>query len=409
MPPLIEDIGLVPYSTAKQMAKIFNKPTVARTFTADIIDGLKDAMVASNWTLNSTTRAKATISYPTGFPFFAGTVTGDCGCSAVSVIIRTLAGDFTFCPCAAGSTLSGATCNQFYLGTNPFDSLTNLATAISLKSPYIATLVLTSGGFYVIELEAKIAGPQPNYNRVIADGRFGVSSGLTVGGGYILESTASSDYTVTIGGGLGVAEEQGVQFDCLIGPSGSEGTASYYLGTSGVGSYIIAADPSAFAILDAVSALHSFACFSPQIDTAQGFTAAYAVAVIGPNNLTTQLMWEGFSSPTSVSLDGPPWTGGDIKAGPGVLCLRSYAGGIPLVGLDGRPLATAAYLFMGQGPGGTGAAVGKLWDCIVLNDFLVVGSTYQNLGRSYLVIAANDGAGGRSRGSLLFCINDNGL
>lgn len=410
--PLIDDIGAVPFSTQKQFTTVKSEPAPGSTFCGDTIEALRTALLAAGWNQLQALRPAGRIVYPFGFPATSAMGSGVVGCGASWVVITTALKSYRYSSYILGQSTSGGDCSQFPLASTPGGSLANLAMAITLTSPYTATLTLQPDGItYVIDLVAKVAGPPSNYDSVVGDGRFGIGSGAIVGGGYQFESVGSSYYQVTITGQIGVAGEQVIGFGVNLGPGGSTQTVSYFVGTNSVAEFSIAANPYSFAMFDGVNPVHSIAVLSPDISTAEGFTSAYAVAIVGPGNLTSEIMWDGNTGPTTTSLDGFPSTFGDDFDGPGVLCLRGMAG-IPLYTLDGRPLSIAAYLFMGAGPlraGHSPFVIGKLWDCAVITDAVEVGGFYTLGGRAWVCIASQNGSGSRARASLLFCINDNGL
>lgn len=397
---LIDNIGAVPFSASKAFSSVITQPK----FSAWTIEMVKDTLVSAGWTLSSSLPATTTISYPTGFPSFAGTGSGVVGCGGNALVITTATRSFRFCPYVAGQSPNGAggPCIQFALGTSPSASLTNLCGAISTTPglPYTATL--TTSPELVITLTANTAGPFSNFDTVVADGRFGTTNGTILGGGYVLASTGPSPYSFAIYGQVGV-DEQGIQFDFTMGPSGHTGICSYYLGTNGVIEYNVAANPYSFALFDGVTSLRSIASFAPDVLTSEGFTSAYCVFVVGPNGLTDRLLWQGISS---ISLDAAPITLGDSLRGPQALLLR--AGGVPAVTLNGQPLLTAAYAMMAPDYTSAPSVVGKLWDCQVVTKTLDVGGTYQTGGRNYVVIASQDGTNAYTPASLLFCVDDNG-
>lgn len=399
--PLIDDIGVVPYSAKKGSSKILSQPR----FSAAIIEALKIQLVACGWTLVDALPATATIEYPTGFPFSLGG-SGLAGCGGSAVVITTPFARFRYCPYEPGQTPVGVGCFQFPYGATGADSLANLCTAISSTSPYNAVLNLAGN---VITLTSKTLGPFSNFDGVAADGRFGVTGGTTIGGGYTLESVGTSPYSVTLTGVFGFFAQQEVGLTFSLGPSGSVGTAFYPLPTIGVLQYVIAANPYSFAIFDGVSPFNSLAAFAPCIPTSEGFTAAYCAFVVGPGNLTDRLMWGNgpADAPSTNSLDASPVTFADNRRGPGVLCLRATPG-FPAFTLNGQPVVIAAYAMLSGSYSGAPTVVGKLWDCLVLSNTMAVGGQFQTGGRTFMCIASQDGTSGNSPVSLLFCIADNG-
>ncbi len=402
--PLIDDISVVPYSTKKGVSQV--RSTGSR-FSAAIIEALKEQLVACGWNLTGSQGAVGTVSYPTGCPYTAGTGTGLVGCSGTWVAITTPFAVYRYCSYVPGQTPVGVGCFQFPLGTTPAGSLANMCTVISATSPYIATLQ-TIGGILVVVLTAKLLGPSGNFDAISADGRFGVGSENTSGGGYTLSSVGTSPYSVTMTGIFGFGTEEDVLFSFTLGPSGHTGPAAYALGTSGVSDYTIVANPYSFAIFNGTDALHSLAAFAPCIPTAEGFTGAYCVFIVGPYNLPNQLMWRGGpgDQPCTVSLDAAPITAADNRRNPQVLSLRAEV--FPSVTLNGQPLITAAYAMMSGTHAGEPTVVGKLWDCMVLTSPMQIGATLQTFGREYVCIASQPVSGGNTPSSLLFCIDDHG-
>jgi len=400
--PLIDNIGVVPYSAKKGSSKVRSQPM----FASAIIEALKTQLVACGWTLAEAIPASATIEYPLGFPFSLGG-SGLVGCGGTTVIITTPFAQFRYCPYQPGQTPVGIGCFQFALGATGIDSLANLCTVISATSPYNATLNLAGN---VITLTSKIVGPFSNFDLVSADGRFGVTGGNIDGGGYTLESVGSSPYSVNLLGtfGIGIPPPMVVQMNFTLGPSGTQGTVSYNLGI-GASEYTVVANPYSFAIFDGVDPFNSLAAFAPCVPTSEGFTEAYCAFVVGPANLTDQLMWGGGpeGQPSTNSLDASPATFADNRRGPGVLCLRATPG-FPAFTLNGQPVVIAAYAMLAASRSVEPTVVGKLWDCLVLSNTMVVGGQFETGGRTFLCIASQDGTSGKSPASLLFCIDDNG-
>lgn len=406
--PLIDNIAVVPFSAKKGVVKVDPSPT----FSADLIGATVDHLVACGWNLLSAIAASNVIEYPFGFAFAPGSSSGVQGCSGNWLVINTPGVSYRFSSFSPGWTTIAGSCIFFELGLSPAASLANLALAITATTPYNA--VLTVSPTLLITITAKVPGPGRNFDTVAGDGRYGVTSGLTAGGGYVVQSVGTSPYTVTLTGQLVGVNTQGAQFDFAIGPTTPTnlvGTVTYKLGTTGGSPYTVVANPYSFAMFDGQNIQESLAVFAPCIPTAEDFTAAYCVFVVGPGNLTDRLMWGGgaLGQPDSIALDGSPITLADTLRGPGVLCLRSgVGGGAPAITLNGQPLLTAAYAMMAASYSGTPAIVGKLWDCMVLTKALEVGATFQNSGRTYTCLASDSGALGNTPASLLFCTDDNG-
>lgn len=403
--PLIDDIAVVPYSAKKGTAQI----PPSTTFAADLMTAMAQLLVACGWNLLDTLPASNVIEYPFGFAFAPGTGSGVQGCTGNWLVINTPTVSYRFSSYSPGWTTVPGPCIFFQLGTTPAASLANLALAISTYTPYNA--VLTVSPTLLITITAKVAGPDRNFDTIAADGRYGVTSGLTAGGGYVVQSVGTSPYAVTVTGQLVGVNTEGVQFDFAIGPTTPTdlvGTVTYKLATNGANPYTVVANPYSFAAFDGSSIQNSLAVFAPCIPTAEGFTAAYCVFVVGPGNLTDRLMWGGgaLGQADSISLDAAPITLADTLRGPGVLSLR--VGGLPAFTLNGQPLLTAAYAMMAPSYSGTPGIVGKLWDCAVLTNTLEIGGTFENGGRTYICIAAQDGTNTNTNSSLLFCMNDNG-
>lgn len=410
--PLIDDIGAIPFSNQKALGVFPDNPPPGLTYCAFLIESIKNQLVATGWTLADSLPATAEVVYPAGYIGASPGSSGTVGCSANVLEIRTPQFIYDWCAYAPGEGTAPGPCAFFELGTTGFVSIQNLAAAVELPTDgngnqlwdAVATV---SDDVITLTITSHTPGPAMNFLPVQGDGRFGVSTGALLGGGYLLESTGESPYSLRITGSFGTGGSQALIFEIIAGP-GAVRTIQYVLPTT-TSQYYFASNPYSFAIWDGVTAANSLGVFAPDIPTSEGFpSSAYALAIAPPNDLSSEIMWDGFFIPAAVCLDSYPQVYGDDTSGPGVLCLRSNPGGLPLYTLDQRPLATAAYLFMAAALGQQSYAVGKLWDCLVVTDAFEVGGSYQVGGRNFVVIASQDGSGGKTRASLLFCIDDQG-
>lgn len=400
--PLIDDISVVPYSTKKSMV------TVLTLASWNVIQSIANQLVACGWDLDSSTPASIIISYPLGFPSSLGG-SGTVGCGGNWIVITTSTATYRYCAYEPGQSPAPNGCFMFAYGGTGYASVVNLAAAISLSlAPYTAT-VTTPGGILTLTLTADVTGPFSNFDQIAADGRFGVTSGFTSGGGYTLSSVGTSPYTVSITSvfGAGFPQPELIQFTFSIGPSGMIGSVSYTI-PAAVAQYYIVGNPYSFAVFDGITPDNSIAAFAPCIPAAEGFTGAYCVFIVGPSNLTYQLMWQGGpeGQPCTNSLDNYPVTFADSTRGPGVLVLR--AGNQAALTLANQPIITAAYSFLSGSFSGAPSITGKLWDCVVTSQVLPIGSTLQYVMRDFVCIASQSGLSGATPASLLFCINDNG-
>jgi hypothetical protein len=400
--PLIDNLATVPYSTKKGAVRVLP----SGTFSADLINALAQFLPFCGWTLANILTPTCIISYPFGFTFAPGSGSGIQGCSGNWVVINTPTKSYRFSSYSPGWTTSPGNCIFFELGSTPALSLASLCAAITAYTPYTATLT-GSGPAYVVTLTANLPGPTRNFDTVAADGRYGITSGLVTGGGFTLDSVGSSPYSVDLIGDLVGVNTQGVRFNFILGPSLSSGPANFVIETDGSSAMNVVADPYSFALWDEGNNNNSIASFAPCVPTSEGFSAAYCVFVIGPGNLTFQLMWQGsrIGQPCSVALNRSPISLADSLRGPQVCVPR--VGGFPGLTLDNQPLTTAAFAMMADNFGATPAVVGKLWDCIVQTQTATLGSTIVFGGRTFVCISSQAGSG-VSSASLFFCINDSG-
>jgi hypothetical protein len=409
--PLIDDVGVIPFSTKKGSRVVINDPAITSTFCTDVIGAYYGLLLQCGWTVVSAQKATATIEYPLGFPFTSSTGTGDCGCSAGWVVIHTPIADYVYCSYVPGQTPVGVSCTMFPLDTTALGSLTNLALAISLTSPFDAVVssILPTG--YQITLTANQAGPGSNFATVAADGKFGVTDGTFFGGGYTFASTGPIPYQVRMYGVPGLTgDEQRLAmdfaFDTGVIPLGG---CQYVLSTINVGQYTLFANPYSFGLIDQTPdntpfEARSLFCAAPCIPTNEGFADAYAVVVIGPHNLRTKTAYDGNGAPITVCLDANAQTFGGVEGFPRLLALRSP--NVLLNSPDGAPVQQAAYLMMAPGANQTPVVVGKLWDCAVVNDVVLDGMTIG--GRTFIALGSTPGTSANTRSTLLFCVADQG-
>jgi hypothetical protein len=409
--PLIDQIGVTPYSTKKQFVTVEN--AADGYFVADVINQFSTTLQACGWNLVSSIPPSATISYPTGYVGFTGTGSGSVGCSAYVLTIETLTDIYYFCSYAPGQTPVPRGCIMFELGSDGYHSLESLCAAVNSvtnsagQQLFNASVAMAGPITLVVTVQAVLYGPDFNYVIVLGDGRFGVSSGQMLGGGYAFQSVGSSVYTVEITGSVGTGNQQVIVFQVTAAPSTVAATTVQYTIPGTNGSYQIIANPYCFSIFD-VNTTESLGVFSPCIPSAEGFDSAYCVVVAPPSQQFNEILWDGFFIPAAAALDAPITAWGANTSGPGTLALRSNPGGLPLYSLSTQPLSTAAYLFTAASVFGEPYVIGKFWDCIVIHAAMTVGSTYVNGSRNYVVIASQDGSGAKTQASLLFCFDDNG-
>ncbi len=122
------------------------------------------------------------------------------------------------------------------------------------------------------------------------------------------------------------------------------------------------------------------------------FVPAYAVFVIGPNQIGGSPAWR--SGPSTMSLDAPPFQTNSSNPTARLLTLRSPIN--PLPTLYGVPLFLCPYVQFGQHDQNTDPAwvVGKLWDCALVTDYVATAAGLDN--RDFLVIGGSDGSSNQS-------------
>lgn len=387
----------------------------------NFINGWANLLQAHGWTQTGALRATASVTFPLGAPITDG-IPG-----AMPVVN---------CSTFPGSLAVGGQWFTFY---DPFHqtpgvggcvfvpedvtmggSLANLVLAINANTPWFATLVYNGGVNWTINLIALAGGPE--YNFVVVQ-----SSGLTAGpatstgGGYELESSSDSNSAVyraacTLNANAGPSQLHGnllftftidgvnVSYDLLDATQGTIGALGA-LGVGAVDSYTVIANPYGFSVFDAprdttthifrVISLFAMAPYFPTIDTvppSENFIPAYAVFVVGPNQIGGASSWNNpLWSPSTMSLDAVPFQTFGFNPSARALAYRSPSHA--LLAPQGTMFHYGAYVQFGSTTGNSSPAwvVGKLWDVAIVTDFIASDAVID--GRPFLTMGYDASAG----------------
>jgi hypothetical protein len=198
---------------------------------------------------------------------------------------------------------------------------------------------------------------------------------------------------------------------------GQQGTKGFMgeLGVGGVGQYTIIANPHGFAIFDAprdtthhqfrTISLFAMAPYIPgtEVPPTEHFVDAYAVIVIGPNQIGGSPSWnDPYMGATVMCLDGAPFTSYGFNASARLLAYRSP--GPPLLTPKNVPITIGCYVMFGSSMTSNGWIVGKLWDCALVSDFVDTGAIIND--RKFLVLGGSDGSGGLTQCTLLMACGE---
>lgn len=375
---------------------------------ASVISAFNDILPLVGWTRLASFKATCSFPYPLGYPLVDGTTATPkrvVKCPATPFL---RIGDATFNLYDPGkeTPFAGSVCMFVAMTTLVSTGLDNLVAAITAATAFNASWA-TSGGGWVVNLEAKAAGPDWNLHQVTADGRWGgfaSNDGYTAGGGYTFESAVgASIYRVTITSDINLYGD--LLFSFLINSQivqyrlASNGGPGQAPGASGRGNYIIIANGFGFVIFNYSDdgsypyiALSLF-CMAPQIP--DDFVSVYAVLILGPRSFRFFTSWSNDAITTC--LDGLPATFSTSGGYPRLLALRSP--GSSLLTSANRPIITGAYVMFGYNSSSSAWVVGRLWDCATVSDILLDGAIID--GQPFTTISFQDGSNGKTRGSLM--------
>lgn len=375
---------------------------------ASVISTFNDILPSVGWTRLASLKATCSFPYPLGYPLVDGTTITPkrvVKCPATPFL---RIGDVAFNLYDPGKETPQGACNFVAMSTSVSTGLDNLVAAITAATAFNASWAVSGSG-WIVNLEAKAAGPDWNLHQVVTDGRWGgfaSNGGYTVGGGYTFESAAgASIYRVTITSDINLygdllfsflLNSQIVQY--RLASNGGPGQAP---GASSEGNYIIIANDFGFVIFNYSDdgsypyIARSLFCMAPQIPTDEGFTSVYAVLILGPRSFRFSTSWDRDAITTC--LDGLPATYSTSGGYPRLLALRST--GVSLLTSAGKPIITGAYVMFGYNSSSGAWIVGKLWGCAAVSDILLDGAIID--GHPFTTISFQDGNGGKTRGSLM--------
>ncbi len=380
-----------------------------------VIEAWKVLLTSVGWTLLASPKAVAFVSYPLGLPVFIGTPGGGShvvGCGPFITI-----GSLSFSLIGPGDTPAANTgCVFVQIGTSSLGTALNLASAITDSSDFNATAVFVSGSLYRIDLEAKTGGPAGNAINVIGDGRFGIGSGRTSGGGYKLESgDGASVYQCQL------TYENNAFGNLLFAFTLNNSPAQYALQQAGdsisgpsVADYTIVANRHSFGLFhdpDSVSGAPYRACSlfamapfipgpgDPTIADGEVFpVTSYAVFILGPGSFRNSCVWTGGQGVTTC-LDSYAFSYSNAGGWPRLMAIRSA--GAPLLTPAARGLVTGALVMMGKNVDSGAALIGKMWDCAVIHDN--VGASIIQ-GQRFIPLSGQASAGGSLGVTLMMCV-----
>jgi hypothetical protein len=423
---LIDPIS-IHYSNAVAHTVVTN-PTQIR-----FIHAWRDLLVSVGWTEVQGIRAKGSITFPLGAPITRGVTVLPktvIGCNAFPGFLAIGDQSFTLYDPFTEIPASLVTCEMVEMGLTFGATLQNVTDAITATTPWDAVLVVNSTVSFTINLTAKIGGPDFNYVNILASG---FASGIerTSGGGYRLESAPGAavyQCAVTDADTAGAIDNylagnllfdftlngQHMRYQLLDASQGTRGFMGQ-LGVGGVGEYTIIANPYGFAVFDqprnvttrqfrAVS-IFAMAPYFPgsEVPPTEQFVDAYAVFIVGPNQIGGPSSWNNpYMAPSSMCLDGSPFTAGGYSPCARLLAYRSP--GPPLRTPKNVPLTTGCYVMFGSSVASIGWVVGKLWDCALVSDTLTAGAIID--GRKFLVLGGSDGSGGLTQCTLLMACGE---
>lgn len=401
------------------------------------INAWSSLLGAHGWTQTGALHARASVTFPLGVPITDGILgpltTVNCSPFPGSLAIGTQW--FTFYdPFHQTPGVGG--CIFVPEGLTYDDSMDNLAIAINAGTPWVATVVKNSSVSFTLNLEALAAGPE--FNFVIVQ-----SSGLTSGsdrssgGGYEMQSSGDSNSAVfkcactnANSGGAGINYLAGnILFTFTVNGSNvsaqlldaTQGTLGF-LGSLGVGAvpeYTVIANPYGFAVFDAprdvsthifrTISLFAMAPYFPrptQVPPSEVFVPAYAVFLIGPNQIGGAPSWNNpHMSASTMCLDGSPFQTSGFNPSARLLAYRSPT--FPLLSPANAMFHYGAYVQFGQTTGNTSPAwvIGKLWDCCIVTDFIASDAIID--GRQFLTMGYSDGTNGYTVCTTMMCGNEN--
>lgn len=388
----------------------------------NFINDWSDLLLSVGWTQTAAYQATASVVFPLGVPITDG-----------------ILGPLTPVNCTAfpGSLAIGAEWYTFY---DPFHqtpvpgmcifvpedttyggTLANLATAINGGTVWFAVVTQNSPVNFTLSLTALAGGPE--FNGVVVQ-----SSGLTagpdtsIGGGYQMQSSGSTNSAVyqcscilnpdtgpsSLHGNLFFTftiDGQNFSYDLLDAIQGTLGT----LGALGVGpvpQYTVIANPFGFAVFDQpwddttqqfrVISLFCMAPYFPDIETvppSEHFVPAYAVFVIGPNQIGGPPSWnDDHMYKSTMCLDAVPFQ--TVGFNPSARLLAYRSPNQPLLSPQASMFHYGAYVQFGSAASNADPAwvVGKLWDVCIVTDYVASDAIID--GRQFLAFGGSDGSAG---------------
>jgi hypothetical protein len=376
---------------------------------------------AAGWTLIESLHASASVTFPLGVPISDGVETFPktvVGCNAPPGFLSIGAQEYSLYDPYHQIPGSTTACIFVPMGLTYADTLDNLAAAINAGF-WVAVIVPNSPVSFTLNLTALAAGPEFNELLVQSSG-FLSGTAVTAGGGWKLRSAGDSSSAV-YDCAMTAADRDGagdnylaglLKFDFTINGehvvyqllNDVQGTLGFMgaLGVGAVASYTLIANPYGFAVFDQPrdTTTHQYRAISlfamaPYFPTAndsaesESFVPAYAVCVIGPNQIGGSPCWNNANmAPNTQSLDDVPFLSNGINPGARVLALRSPVFALHTV--YGVPIFMGAYVQFGSNDQETDPAwvVGKLWDCAVVSDFVATGALLE--GFPYLTLGYGD-------------------
>lgn len=387
------------------------------------------------WTQVAALHASASVVFPLGAPITAGVTVLPLtvvGCAAYPGSFAIGDQSFTFYDPFTEIPGPGLTCIMVEMDTTFAGTLANLVTAINASTPWFATLTQNTPVNFTLSLTALAGGPEFNYVTVQSSG-WTTGNDRSSGGGYHLRSAADSDSAVydcavtnANAGGAGVNYLAGnIKFDFTINGThlgyqlldATQGTLGFMgsLGVGAVPAYTIVANPYGFAVFDiprntttaqfrAVSlfAMAPYFPTSESVPESENFIVAYAVFIVGPNQIGGAPSWNNFyMSPSVMCLDSTPFTTSSFNPSARLLSYRSPT--TRLLTPHGIPINIGAYVQFGSTTGNASPAwvVGKLWDCALISDYVATGAVIDD--KQFMVLGGSDGSDGQSLVTLLMC------
>jgi len=384
---------------------LYSNARATKSFAGDtdsFINGVKKCLVSVGWTLTESIPSTGFIVYPFGAPTAAGPETFPkhiVGCPAtpflgVGGVQFSLFNPYSETPAVGGS------CFMVPAGDTPISTLSNLASAVTLNTPFNASVTAQSPSYFIMTFTAKIGGPDFDGVFIDGNGRWATLA-ATQGGGFVLTSKFDPEitqYKVTLTAIPSTYGNISVKF--TVG--GGDGLITL----TDQGTYTIVANGYGFFLRNSLGegnypfTNYSLFVMAPKMPAAENFDPnTTSLFILGPRTFKNFTFYSSSGGPEITALDTVPGYHSNVSEWPKLLAYRNP--GTPLTAANGKPIVHAAYISFGKLNSGVSHIIGKLPDCAVFSGTLTPYGETEIEGQIYVVVSSQDGGNSNTASSLL--------